>query len=114
MSSPDPVEAEPLSPEALALMARARRSFMVSMGVLLVGFMVIAGLLVYRSAQSGSSSGGGYGAAALVLPAGAELLSASATDGQVTLTVRREGGTFVRIHDGQTGVLIAEIQVVSQ
>lgn len=114
MSSPDPAEA-PLSPEAKALIARARRSFLFSMGVLLVGFMVIAGVLVYRSTQSAGSSGAGaYGAAAMVLPAGSELLSASAAGGQVTLTVRRDGATWVRIHDGQTGALLSEIQVVSQ
>lgn len=113
MSSPDPADAAPLSPEAKALIARARRSFLFSMGVLLVGFMVIAGVLVYRSAQGGGSAGGAYAAAALVLPPGAELVSASAAGGQVTLTVKTAGGMFVRVHDGKTGALVGEMQVVS-
>jgi hypothetical protein len=39
---------EPLSPEALAMFSKARRSFGISIGILLLGFMAIGIALVYR------------------------------------------------------------------
>ena len=48
-----------LSPEALAILSRARKSFMMSIGLLLVGFIAIGGALVYRASQSEANGRGG-------------------------------------------------------
>ena len=47
-----------LNPEARAIIGRARKSFMLSIGLLVLGFIAIGGALVYRSSQSSGSSGG--------------------------------------------------------
>ncbi len=97
-------------------MARARKSFMLSMGLLVIGFLAIGGALIYRSANSGSSAGSGaeYVIASLKIPSGAEVVSAVAADGKVTLTYKAGLMTSVRIFDGKTGEMIREIPIVSE
>ena len=77
----------PLTPEARAIIARARRSFLFSIGLLIVGFIAIGGALVYRSMNTGEkapATGSDYVIAALKIPDGAEVISAVAADGKVT------------------------------
>jgi len=54
MSTPDPDEgdAPKLTPEASAVISRARRSFLLSIGLLVVGFIIIGVALVYRSGRT--------------------------------------------------------------
>ncbi|RUT34703.1 hypothetical protein EMQ25_01700 [Arsenicitalea aurantiaca] len=117
MSDPKPdaePEAAPLSPEAQALMARARRSFAVSMGVLLFGFMAIAGVLVYRASQSEGPTATAYALGAVSLPAGSEILSAVAADGQVTVTYRNGPSTSIRVFSGEDGRVLREIAIIAE
>jgi hypothetical protein len=119
MSTPsDPPAEKELTPEARAIIARARRSFLFSIGLLIVGFIVIGGALVYRATRDGGGSaprtGADYVIAALKVPADAEIVSAVAADGQVTLTYRVGAMTTVRIFDGRSGEMIREIPVVSE
>jgi len=89
---------------------------MLTMGLLLVGFVIIGGMLVYRIANSGGGGGSGadYVIAALKIPAGAEVVSAVAADGKVTLTYKAGTMTSVRVFDGKTGEMIREIPVVAE
>jgi hypothetical protein len=107
-----------LTPEARAIIGRARKSFLFSMGLLVIGFLAIGGALIYRSANSGtgggSSTGADYVIAALKIPSGAEVVSAVAADGKVTLTYKVGLMTSVRIFDGKSGEMIREIPVVSE
>jgi hypothetical protein len=118
MSDPQkPQPAEELTPEARAIMGRARKSFLFSIGLLIVGFIAIGGALVYRASQSGDgapTAGSDYVIAALKIPAGAEIISAVAADGQLTITYRAGPMTSVRIFDGKTGDLVREIPVMSE
>lgn len=88
---------------------------MISIGLLIVGFIAIGGALVYRSAQTSSNapSGAEYVIAAVKIPNGAEVISAVAADGKVTVTYKSGSMTSVRIFDGKTGAMIREIPVVS-
>lgn len=98
-------------------MGRARKSFLFSIGLLIIGFIAIGGALVYRASQSGDSStgsGGDYVIASLQIPAGAEIISAVAADGQLTVTYKAGAMTSVRIFDGKSGDLIREIPVLSE
>lgn len=114
MSDADPSNGpEELSPESRAVMARARRSFMVSIGVLLVGLIAVLGVFVYRASQSGDA-GSEYTIASLPVPAGAEIVSAVAADGKLTVTLRLGPVTTVRIYDGKNGALIREVPVLSE
>lgn len=96
-------------------MARARKSFFVSIGLLVLGLMAIGGALVYRSSQDGGKGkGSDYVIAALRIPAGAEIVSAVAAGGQLTVTYKAGPMTSVRIFDGKSGELIREIPVLSE
>jgi hypothetical protein len=55
-----------------------------------------------------------YTIAALKVPAGAEVVSAVAADGKLTLTYRVGTVTSVRILDGRTGEILREIPVVGE
>ena len=96
------------------MLNRARKSFMVSIGLLVVGLIAIGGALVYRASQSEAKVQGDYVIAALKIPDGGEVVSAVAADGRVTLTYRLGAMTSVRIFDGKTGELVREIPVVSE
>jgi hypothetical protein len=116
MSDPDNSTAPPeLTPEAKAVLTRARKSFAVSVGLLGIGLIAVLGAVVYRTSQSSAPAGGGdYVISELPVPQGAEVVSAVAADGKLTLTVRQGAMTSVRIYDGKTGALIAEVPVVSE
>jgi hypothetical protein len=105
-----------LTPEARQVLKRARRAFFVSIALLIVGLFAIGGALIYRSSQSGGNppSGADYVISALKLPKDAEVISAVAADGRLTVTYRNGAMTSVRIVDGRTGELIREIPVVSE
>jgi hypothetical protein len=116
MSDPNSGEA-PLTPEARAIIGRARRSFLFSIGLLIVGFIAIGGALVYKSMQpsgSSGSTGADYAIASMKIPAGAEVVSAVAADGKVTITYKAGPMTSVRIYDGRTGEMIREVPIVSE
>jgi hypothetical protein len=108
----------PLTPEARAIISRARRSFLFSIGLLIVGFIAIGGALVYKSMQSSGSSapatGADYAIASMKIPSGADVVSAVAADGKVTLTYKAGAMTSVRIYDGKTGEMIREVPIVSE
>ena len=115
----DPNSDAPLTPEARAIIGRARRSFLFSIGLLIVGFIAIGGALVYKSMQpSGTpapmTSASDYSLASVKLPAGTQLIAATAADGKLTVTYRNGQTTSIRIYDGKTGEMIREIPVVSE
>jgi hypothetical protein len=112
MSDPQPKDSE-LTPEARMIIGRARKSFLFSIGLLLVGLIVVAGAVVYRSSQSTGTTAtdNPYGLASVSVPVGAEVVSASAAGGVVTVTFKQAGAVRVRIFDGGTGALMREFPV---
>jgi hypothetical protein len=116
MSDPKTSETQELSPEARTIIGRARRSFLFSIGLLILGFIAIGGALVYRAASSGGTqpSGADYVIAAMQIPAGAEIVSTVAADGKLTVTYKLGPMTNVRIFDGKTGEMVREIPIVSE
>ncbi len=118
MSEPSSADA-PLTPEARALIGRARRSFLFSIGLLLLGLIAIGGGLVYKSVQPSAPApatvtGGDYALASVKVPAGAEVVAASAAEGKLTVTYRNGGSTSIRIFDGRTGEMLREVPVVGE
>lgn len=88
---------------------------MFSIGLLLVGFIAIAIALVYRSSQSAPASSApasAYAAQALRLPQGAEVVSAVASGGTVSVTYRIGPAMQVRIFDGATGEMKQQLDIV--
>jgi hypothetical protein len=115
MSDPQDKTPNPeLTPDQKAVLNRARKSFLVSMGLLVVGLMAVGGALVYRASQSDAKPGGDYVIASLKIPPGGEVVSAVAAGGQVTVTYKLGAMTSVRIFDGKSGEMVREIPVVSE
>jgi hypothetical protein len=113
----DPNSEAPLTPEARALIGRARRSFLFSIGLLVLGLLAVGGAIVYKSTQGGgspASTGADYTIAAMKIPKDATVISAVAADGKLTVTYKAGLMTSVRIFDGKTGEMIREIPVLSE
>lgn len=87
---------------------RARRSFAVSMLILFAGLIAVAVALVYRLNRDAEPAAA---LSEIVLPAGAETLSAVMADGNVTVTYRLGEETIIRIVDAATGETENEIRV---
>jgi hypothetical protein len=108
MSDPNQNEAqspkvdEPLTPEALAMFAKARRSFGISIGILLLGFMAIGIALVYRVMRDAPPPAV---AAEVFLPAGADVVSALVAEGAINVTYTLNGVTTLSLFDQATGEL---------
>jgi hypothetical protein len=117
MSTPETPE---MSPESAAIIARARKSFMFTIGLLILGFIVIGGALVYRAtrdagtpapAATGTTA---YSAAAVKIPSGATIISAVASGGDISVTYKNGSATSMRVFDGTTGAILREIPIVSE
>ena len=115
---PDKDDTPKLTPEATAVIARARRSFMFSIGLLIVGFIVIGGALVYRATRdtgpAPAEAATSYTAPAVKIPAGAEIIAAVASGGDISVTYKNGSATSLRIFDGKSGAILREIPVVSE
>ena len=106
-----------MTPEARMIIGRARQSFLFSIGILIVGFIVIGGALVYRSMQAepaAVSANNEYGLASVSVPVGAQVVSVSAAGGIVTVTYTEGSTTRVRIFDGGTGAMMREFPIESK
>lgn len=93
---------------------KARRSFGVSMAILLVGFIAVVGALVYRAYRDSGEADTRYALEQASLPSGADLVSVSTAEGLVTLAYTIDGKTEVRIIDGTTGELVRHFAVVTK
>ena len=87
-------------------MGKARRSFAISIGVLLLGFMAIGFALVYRVMRDSPPPAV---AESVVLPAGAELVSAVVNEGAINVTYTVDGVTTLALFDQTTGELTREV-----
>jgi len=101
-----------LTPEAEAVINRARRSFGVSVLILMVGFMAVAGALVYRLNQKSSDEQ--YQAQSIGLPQGASVVSAVAQDGLITVTYKLGEATTIRIVNATSGDVVRDISIAAE
>lgn len=95
-------------------MANARKRAGWSMLVMMVGFMAIAVVVVYRLAVMDSDPAGQYALQSIALPAGAQVISSQVQDGLVTVTYDAGGSQAIRIFDGETGEILRDIAVVAE
>jgi len=117
MSSPETEpgdKPEAISPDAAAVIARARRSFAFSIGLLVIGFLVVALALVYRSSKGNENPGVEYAAGVLVIPGGSTVISAVPTDGLIAVTYDLNGKTHLRLINGTTGAIVRDIDFVTE
>ncbi|WP_108397883.1 hypothetical protein [Devosia submarina] len=99
---------EPLSPEALAVFSKARRSFGISIGILLLGFMAIAFALVYRVMRDAPPPAV---AEIVSVPAGAEVISAVVSEGAINVTYSMNGVTTLALFDQASGELTRSVVI---
>ena len=78
---------------------------------MLIGFIAIGGALVYRATRAPAQDAT-YSAGALPVPEGAEIVSAVASDGLMTLTYRIGPATQIRIFNGESGTMLRQMDVV--
>ena len=89
-------------------MAKARRSFAFSIGILLLGFMAIAFALVYRVLRDRPAP---TVAAEVSLPAGAAVVSALVSEGQINVTYTIDGVTTLALFNQGTGELTRQVVI---
>ncbi len=82
--------------------------------VMMVGFMAIALVVVYRLSTMSTDASDAFALDAIALPAGAELISAQAQDGLLTVTYRAGDTQALRIFNGETGEIVSDIAVVAE
>lgn len=97
-----------LSPEAKAMLGKARRSFAVSMLILLLGFMAIGFALVYRVMRDSPPP---VVAESVALPAGAEVISALNLDGTIQVTFRVGDAIMLNVFSAETGELVRSVEI---
>lgn len=90
------------------MLGKARRSFAVSMGILLLGFMAIGFALVYRVMRDSPPPAV---AESVSIPAGGEVISALSTDGTIQVTFTAGDATTLNVFDAETGQLQRSVQI---
>ncbi len=90
------------------MFAKARRSFGISIGILLLGFMAIGIALVYRVMRDAPPPAV---AESVMLPAGAEVVSALVSEGAINVTYVSGGVTTLALFDAATGELTRSVVI---
>lgn len=93
------------------LLGKARRSFGISIGILLLGFMAIGFALVYRVMRDAPPP---PVAEAVAVPAGAEIVSAVVSDGAINVTYRLGPDNVLAVFDQETGALTRSVAIRAQ
>ena len=84
------------------MLGKARRSFGISISILLLGFMAIGFALVYRVMRDAPPP---PVAEAVSLPAGAAVIAASVNQGAINVTYTLDGKTVLALFNQETGEL---------
>lgn len=93
------------------MLGKARRSFAVSMGILLLGFMAIGVALVYRVMRDAPPP---TSIEAVAIPGGAEVISAQYVERTVQVTYRAGDVVMLSVFDGATGALVRSVRIEGQ
>lgn len=103
-----------LSPEALGIIQRARRSFGYSIAILLLGFVAIVGALVYRAVRDDDAAQSRYELSQISLPIGAQVLSVATDRDALAITYSIDGAAHVRFVQIANGDVLGEIALVAE
>jgi hypothetical protein len=91
---------KPLDPAQEAIVRKLKRMSLVSSLVMIGGFLVVFGVIAFRMSTGGSAPK--WIDATLPLPAGARVISTTASEGRLVVTIEVGGITEVRFFDLQT------------
>ena len=90
------------------MLGKARRSFGISIGILLLGFMAIGFALVYRVMRDAPPP---LVAETVALPSGAVVISALVNDGAINVTYTLDGVTTLSLFNQETGELARSLTI---
>lgn len=90
------------------MFSKARRSFGISIGILLLGFMAIGFALVYRVMRDAPPP---EVAEQVALPGGAVVVSALVNEGAINVTYTLGGVTTLALFDQGTGELVRSVVI---
>lgn len=90
------------------MFSKARRSFGISIGILLLGFMAIGFALVYRVMRDAPPPAV---AETVLVPAGAQIVSAMVNEGALNVTYTINGVTTLSLFDQATGELMRSVVI---
>ena len=90
------------------MFAKARRSFGISIGILLLGFMAIGIALVYRVMRDAPPPAV---AESVSVPPGAEVVSAVVSEGAINVTYSVNGITTLALFDQATGEMTRSVVI---
>ena len=93
------------------MFGKARRSFGISIGILLLGFMAIGIALVYRVMRDAPPPAL---AESVILPAGADVVSAMVSEGAINVTYTVDGITTLALFDQATGELTRSVALSAE
>jgi len=88
------------------MFSKARRSFGISIGILLLGFMAIGIALVYRVMRDSPPPAV---AESVMLEPGAQVVSAVVSDGVINVTYIADGWTVLALFDQATGTFMRRV-----
>ncbi|NOZ31894.1 MAG: hypothetical protein GXP01_02205 [Alphaproteobacteria bacterium] len=100
-----------MSADAAKVIGRARRSFGVSMLILIGGLVAVAGALFYRLGPAQSNA---IEISQIVVPAGAEIVSLEVERRTISLVLALGDKRMIRVIDSRTGELIRDISIIEE
>lgn len=104
----------PLTPEQQQVLNRARLAFAITMGLIVVGFITIAGVVVYRVSRSAPPPPSTVAAQSVSLPSGANVISVTVGEGTIAATYSVGPSVQVRVFDAATGKLRHQFDVLTK
>lgn len=93
---------KPLDPAQEAIVRKLKRMSLVSGLIMIGGFLIVFGVIAYRMSTGGSGGAPNWIDATVPLPAGARVISTTASDGRLVVTIDVGGITEVRFFDLRT------------
>jgi hypothetical protein len=104
---------EPLDPQAAAVIAKARRLMLVTLGITFLALAVVLMIVGYRIMNTGPNIPV-LTEATLPLPPGAKVLSTAVSDGKIMVTVDINGATEIVSFDQKSLKPVGRIQLKPQ
>ena len=104
---------EPLDPQAAAVIAKAKRLMLVTLGLTFVALAVVFIIIGYRVSGSGGSAQVATDNV-LRLPVGSRVLSANVSEGRIAVTVQGPAGTEILTFDAKTLRQISRLKLSSE
>jgi len=117
-ASVDDDEEQPLDPAAARIQQKLRRLILISGLTLGIGMIAVFSAILYRVVKSEPDGAGAakpvYASGELLVPKGSTVVSSSKDGDFLTVTIRTEAGSEVRVIDLRTRAVVSRIRFVPE